>query len=57
MLRLKKWTARRSGARITIEGQDDKGVNHRVSVEEIAAGSPYPVASAADGRNVELLPA
>lgn len=56
MIRLKNWTAIRSGAFITLEGMDDKDVTKKFTgIIFIQSGNQYPLAEAEDGTVIELL--
>lgn len=54
MQTIRDWSAKRSGAAITIVGKFVAGGRARVAVDRIEAGSPLPVAVARDGTRFEL---
>lgn len=54
-MELLNWTAKRSGAHITIEGDNDKGEAIKISqVESISIDEKGPYATTADGKTHRL---
>jgi len=55
MINLRNWTAKRSGASITIKGTAASGETIVISsVIEIRAGAPWPIAVTRDGGTFQL---
>ncbi len=51
------WSAKRSGARISISGNTKAGVHRKFCVDDIKASPEGPVATSMDGRRFRILPA